>query len=544
MVAYHSSNKEFNIFEKEKISENFEYSFGFHFSNDIEDSKKYGKITKSFFLKIINPFVFNVKDNSNGSVFIDMNRYEAIHEIVKSRKSEKEIDGVIAYSSINGYVIMYSNQIKLADGTNTTFAPNNDDIRFNEGGKIENELSIIIKGVTNENKYKGNYKKIFDLIEENTTFYNPYGTSFEELKNNDFYIIITPKPEFMIIEKISKLKGVEIINSDIRFETGGNVITNPTEIECHRCDWKWKVKDGGDDLFICHKCNYDNSKYYKFSGIKGQKLLKSSTFGNGGLTVAKTPAPKSERIYGSSKNPKKSSSDSISAEKIQFDKKTLDAIKNKVAKHNEEHPNKKVTIASAKAVVRRGLGAYSSSHRPTISGGKPNSRVAWGLARLNAFLYKVVEGESKSGKYSQDNDLLDELGIAHEKFKTGGTTKNIPKKKRMGDCYLVAGQMAMGTYYKNKYDSEFIGIPYLVHAEVVGQGAIEGIRYGHAWVEDDVFVYDFSNGRELTVPKALYYQMGQIIKQQPKYFRYTFEEATKKMVETKHYGSWDLITKY
>jgi hypothetical protein len=63
-------------------------------------------------------------------------------------------------------------------------------------------------------------------------------------------------------------------------------------------------------------------------------------------------------------------------------------------------------------------------------------------------------------------------------------------------------------------------------------------------VEDDVFVYDFSNGRELTVPKAFYYQIGQIIKQQPKYFRYTFEEARKKMAETKHYGSWDLITKY
>ena len=51
LVVYHSSKKKFNIFEKEKISENFEYSFGFHFSNNIEDSKKYGKITKSFFLR-------------------------------------------------------------------------------------------------------------------------------------------------------------------------------------------------------------------------------------------------------------------------------------------------------------------------------------------------------------------------------------------------------------------------------------------------------------------------------------------------------------
>jgi len=136
LIVYHSSNKEFNKFEKEKISENFEYSFGFHFSNDIDDSKEYGKITKSFFLKIINPFVFNVNDNTNGSVFIDNNRYHAINEIVKSRKTQKEIDGVIAYSLTNGYVTMYDTQIKLADGTNTTFDNNKVDIRYERGGLI------------------------------------------------------------------------------------------------------------------------------------------------------------------------------------------------------------------------------------------------------------------------------------------------------------------------------------------------------------------------------------------------------------------------
>ena len=36
-----------------------------------------------------------------------------------------------------------------------------------------------------------------------------------------------------------------------------------------------KLKDGGDDLFICHKCYTDNSKYYKFEGLKGQKILET-----------------------------------------------------------------------------------------------------------------------------------------------------------------------------------------------------------------------------------------------------------------------------
>ena len=34
------------------------------------------------------------------------------------------------------------------------------------------------------------------------------------------------------------------------------------KIVCQKCGWTWKVKDGGDDLYICHKCNADNSKFY------------------------------------------------------------------------------------------------------------------------------------------------------------------------------------------------------------------------------------------------------------------------------------------
>ncbi|MDC3250436.1 hypothetical protein OAU24_00860 [bacterium] len=31
------------------------------------------------------------------------------------------------------------------------------------------------------------------------------------------------------------------------------------KIECDNCDWSWKIVDGGDDLFICHKCGHDNT---------------------------------------------------------------------------------------------------------------------------------------------------------------------------------------------------------------------------------------------------------------------------------------------
>jgi hypothetical protein len=31
------------------------------------------------------------------------------------------------------------------------------------------------------------------------------------------------------------------------------------KIKCDNCNWSWKIKEGGDDLYICHKCNCDNT---------------------------------------------------------------------------------------------------------------------------------------------------------------------------------------------------------------------------------------------------------------------------------------------
>lgn len=126
-------------------------------------------------------------------------------------------------------------------------------------------------------------------------------------------------------------------------------------------------------------------------------------FKRGGRTIAQTPAPISERIYGSKKNVKGSAASKVN--RITFTPQLTKSIKNKVDEHNEEYPDNKVTLATAKSVVRRGMGAYSKSHRPTISGGMPNSRQAWGLARLNKFLMKK-SGKPVKKAYIQDDDLL------------------------------------------------------------------------------------------------------------------------------------------
>lgn len=140
-------------------------------------------------------------------------------------------------------------------------------------------------------------------------------------------------------------------------------------------------------------------------------------------SLSKTPSPKKDRIYGSKVNPKGSASSEKTASSIKFNPKTIASLTTKLKEFKETNDTKKVSLSDLKAVYRRGLGAYSSSHRPTISGGKPNTRNAWAMARVNAFLKKASGGGAKK-TYVQDDDLL--------KFADGGEVGQDIKCRRCG----------------------------------------------------------------------------------------------------------------
>ena len=131
--------------------------------------------------------------------------------------------------------------------------------------------------------------------------------------------------------------------------------------------------------------------------------------------LAQTPSPKKEQIYGSKMNRRGSSASAKDASSIVFSDTLTKSIQNKISVYNSKNPQNKISLATAKAIVRRGLGAYSKSHRPTISGGAPNSRNAWGLARLSAFMRKKSHSQDAKGavskriirkSYIQDDDLI------------------------------------------------------------------------------------------------------------------------------------------
>jgi hypothetical protein len=116
----------------------------------------------------------------------------------------------------------------------------------------------------------------------------------------------------------------------------------------------------------------------------------------------KTPAKPSERRTGSDVNERGSASSADG--EMKFSPATETALRNMVREHNEktESESRKVSLGMLKAVFRRGSGAFSRSHRPSVS-----SRSQWAFARVRAFLKLVLTGERKA-TYTTDLDLLPE----------------------------------------------------------------------------------------------------------------------------------------
>jgi hypothetical protein len=59
-----------------------------------------------------------------------------------------------------------------------------------------------------------------------------------------------------------------------------------TKIICDNCGWSWNIKDGGKDLYVCHKCGHDNNpnllneKCWKGYTQKGMKTMFGKRYPN------------------------------------------------------------------------------------------------------------------------------------------------------------------------------------------------------------------------------------------------------------------------
>jgi len=103
----------------------------------------------------------------------------------------------------------------------------------------------------------------------------------------------------------------------------------------------------------------------------------------------------------------------------------------------------------------------------------------------------------------------------------------IPKANKGGNCYQVAYR-----YSQNHPDLK------LVHGLVQGQGALKGVRYNHAWVEDTKNVFDLTLPKKYQkMPKEDYYALGKI----KDVFRYSQKEILDKILKYETYGPWETV---
>jgi hypothetical protein len=108
-----------------------------------------------------------------------------------------------------------------------------------------------------------------------------------------------------------------------------------------------------------------------------------------------------------------------------------------------------------------------------------------------------------------------------------------------GDCYEAALLFLMNDL--GGIFNDLDGYK-LVHAEILGQGPIEGLHHGHAWVEFKGKAFDKSNGRNLVMDAKKYREMARVKEAGNNVHEYTWPEAKRKCVETGIYGPWDLKT--
>jgi hypothetical protein len=345
LVVYHGTDEEFNAFSYNKIDtgSNAYKIFGFYFTA-INPKRKsaYGQFVKSCFLNIrkqiilphpteknvsweTKPFTksqilsiigdikplneklgsFYNKENlinilvnenkiNNQIIFMWYNFFgsgkvrEGNELFLKHLTQTTEYDG--AYMPHSKYLVAFHpNQIKLADGTNTTFDNESNDIRYAQGGSTKmNRYSHLhgmfgqetpkfaeggsvatAHGITNNGK-KGGYFDGRSHAEGGIKAWNSTTNSPIEVEGGE--VIITKKAveddelyEFegemltnrQILSKINESGG------GVKFEDGG---------EIHQCNCSGKMyKFGGETMEDYQIMNKINSTYNKKQGMKNHK---------------------------------------------------------------------------------------------------------------------------------------------------------------------------------------------------------------------------------------------------------------------------------
>ena len=169
LVVYHGTDNDFNEFKPsvKALASHTKRTQPIFFSPNLQFASAYGRNVKSIFLNIRKLFYGRKLNQEQEDYFYDLilndeikkgtNEDSAIEHAYQTLRNLKlgswgvlesdfmwnfykqyNYNGFIVDEGYENYAVFDSNQIKIADGTNTTFDANNPDIRFETGGELKN----------------------------------------------------------------------------------------------------------------------------------------------------------------------------------------------------------------------------------------------------------------------------------------------------------------------------------------------------------------------------------------------------------------------
>jgi GNAT superfamily N-acetyltransferase len=193
LIVYHATNKTFNFFDKNKLGTQTDFGTlgrGFYFDTllDIQISGE-GTPINTWATKIILKCFLNIKNPK-----ISKDNFSKKSESIKYTNNiiKDGYDGILEQGYYDGryypiwYVAFEPEQIKLADGTNTTFDGNNPDIRYAGGGNVDNK-TLMKNDFLNEQKELQRNSKYAILLDAT---WDNYTDEMREVENNLAYELI------------------------------------------------------------------------------------------------------------------------------------------------------------------------------------------------------------------------------------------------------------------------------------------------------------------------------------------------------------------
>jgi len=235
--------------------------------------------------------VKSLLDNTyNGSIYNKDNYKETGAELLKGRSNKKpKIDKVLVFvgagerngitkdesMSIWNIYSKYLGNVEILDGgSNPMFAAKdyaqaNPELEFVSVTGIRGDKDFVdLRRVTTYKNAPNVQGLALAAAPDSTTRATDFRNSI--LSGNldtisDFFPVELSREEILNVLTDLKDKIVaEILSSNLEgfVEQYFNVDEEVTyeKIKCDNCGWSWNIVDGGDDLYICHKCGHDNEQ--------------------------------------------------------------------------------------------------------------------------------------------------------------------------------------------------------------------------------------------------------------------------------------------